>query len=185
MQKNVIRDVFIIIIVVIGVIFSITTIFGGLKGKDDSIFSAIGEKVGTIKQEPHISEIATELEEISEAEMPTIYYVGGSRTVGDAVSIEDMFEVQYENTSRMPLSEAENTFIFFVDVRDTSGNILVEKLTTEDIEKLEEIPSAFIYDKDQHILHFHQSGTFIVSIRVYSGTSSGMLYEFEIPVEVG
>lgn len=101
------------------------------------------------------------------------------------MAIIDMFEVEYEDGTRIPLSEDDNTSIYLVDVRDSANNILVEKLTTEDIEVLEEIPAAFVYDKEQHILYFHQSGTFQVFIRVYTGSSQGVLYEFTIPVEVG
>lgn len=182
-MKKIIRDIVLMILAVIGVLFAVVVIFGNRNEK--SMFESIGDGMGTVSQKAYTSDIATELEENKYVEIPTIHYIGGSRTVGDEVYLADMFEIEYADGTIVPASSDDKTAIYLVDIRDSLNNIIIENLTTEQIESLEEIPAAFVFDKEQSILYFHKSGVFTVYIKVYTESQSGVLCEFMIPVEVG
>lgn len=182
-MKNLINENFLIILAAIGLIFLVTVYFVGL-GNEGGIFTSLGSGVESTTQESYITDIAPELEGAVTTEIPTIHYSGGARTVGDVIELKNLFDVEYEDGTTVKLSEATNLKVVLKDVRDKEDNLVVTKLSTEDIEALEEIPTAFIFDKEQNLLYFHKSGIFTVYIKIYSGTGNGILYQFSIPVEV-
>lgn len=183
-MKGVIRDIFLVILAAIGLLFLVMVYFVGLEG-EGGIFTTLGSSVGNTTAETNIVDMADQIEIVNTMEIPTVHYIGGTRKVGDVTALKALFKAEYEDGTIVKLSEATNLKVVLKDVRDKEDNLVVIKLSTEDIEALEDIPTAFVYDKEQDILYFHKSGIFTVYIRLYSETGSGVLYQFSIPVEVG
>ena len=53
-----------------------------------------------------------------------------------------------------------------------------------DIDIMEEIPAAFVYDKENDLLYIYGSGTYTVEVKVYGASGATQTYEFNLPVEV-
>lgn len=183
-MKEVLKENIFVILEVIGLIFLMIVYFVGLNQEGD-IFASLGSGVGPIMQESYIVDLSSDIEDTVARDIPTLYYNGGTRSVGESVYLKELFDVLYEDGTIVPLNEVDTLEITLKDIRDTENNLVLEKLSTEDIEALEEIPAAFIYDNEQFLLYLHKSGVFTVYINIYSGTGNGALYQFSIPVEVG
>ena len=140
--------------------------------------------MGTVKSDMPVSEVHKKIEDVISVEIPQIHYIGDTRTVGDMVEITELFEIEYEDGTVVLAKEDEKGSITLSDIKDTSDNTALTKLATEDVDALEDIPTAFVYDKEQHILYCHRSGVYKVYVKYYSGSANGVLYEFMLPVEV-
>ena len=177
------KDAVLILMAVIALLFLITVYFVGFNG-EGLIFSTFGRKMGTVNAEMPVSETHKKIEDVISVEIPQIHYIGETRTVGDSVIISDIFEIEYEDGTVVLAKDDQKGSITLSDIRDMSDNTVLTKLTTEDVESLEDIPTAFVYDKELDILYCHRSGVYRVYIKYYSGSASGVLYEFLLPVEV-
>lgn len=115
-------------------------------------------------------------------ELLIVEYTLGPQNVGGSVAFKDMFKVKNKNGSVISGS-IEEFALYLLDIRNEAGNSVLEVLTTEEIETLEEIPAAFIYDRTEDILYFHSSGIYMVSIKIYGMNGEQKIYEFRLPVE--
>ena len=141
---------------------------------------SIFENVNT-KQQKSNSHLL--LKEITE-ETPNVKYIGGTKQVGDVVIFKELFEVGISGGNYQSGIKEEGFSLYFEDIQNQYGDSMVTYLNTEEIEVLEEIPSAFIFDIEQQQLYFYKSGTFLMYIKVYTENGSSTIYSFTIPVEV-
>ena len=86
---------------------------------------------------------------------------------------ETLFELDTDST----------TALYLVDVKASNNSSVLTRLSTESIKSLDQLPSAAIYDSEQHRLYFHNSGIYTLLIRLYYDHRPGILFECQIPVE--
>lgn len=115
--------------------------------------------------------------------VPVVKYSAGAQNVGEEAVFKDLFSVKKENGSFVNGSTEDGFALYLMDIRTASGNSVLATLTAEEIENLEEVTTAFIYDRENDILYFHGSGTYIVYIKVYGSSGGQKTYEFKLPVE--
>ena len=108
-------------------------------------------------------------------EEPVPHYIAGAQKMGTSIHFKDMFS----------MNNAENYAMYLMDIRGASGNSVLEKMTTDEMVNLQEIPAAFIYDTNEDILYFHGSGVYTVYVKVYDKNGIQTIFEFKLPVERG
>lgn len=167
----IIKNLWPIVLAGIFVIFAIGIYFSNNNG----IFKNIGDKLLGVHQEAQIVDITEMVSGTEVAEEPVLKYYGSARKVGEVVPLSSLFE----------MAGSEDLIINLKGIQNKSGNNVVEFLKTEEIESMEEISSAFIYDIEQKLLYFHKSGIYNGTIEVYTEHGNRYYYEFLMPVEVG
>ena len=115
--------------------------------------------------------------------VPEIKYNSGSKRVGECIKFKEQFLAKKEDGSFVNGSTEDDFALYLVDIKKTSGNSVLERLSSEEVGKLEEIPAPFIYDKEQDLLYIFGSGVYIVEIKVYGNSGAAELLEFKLPVE--
>ena len=110
-------------------------------------------------------------------DIPTVSYTGGVQKVGGQAVFRDLFAA---NSNAI---NGEEIALYLTDIKGVYGDSVLEKLDTNEIENLQEIPAAFIYDTDKDVLYFHCSGTYTIYLKVYASNGSQVTYEFCLPVE--
>lgn len=182
-MKNVFVQIFIMVFTIIFVLFGINYLYHGKIGNGEGFFEGIGSVMSGTTETPIVSDGINALEDAAYGTPPAVQYVGGAREVGEVVNFKELFEISMDGTSFTAATNENGFAFYFYDVTDLGGTSVVEKLTTEQIEALEEIPAAFIYDTQLSELHFHQNGTYSILVRVYTESGAQYLYECVIPVE--
>lgn len=104
---------------------------------------------------------------------PQVVYEGGPLHKETQVVLKDLFLV----------SDAA-AVIRLKDILDKDGNSRLLFLDSKSIEAMDEIPSAFIYDKANDILHIYDRGIYQMNLTVYV-QGGAFDYELFIPVEEG
>lgn len=104
---------------------------------------------------------------------PRLVYAGGSLQKETQVVWKDLFLV----------SDAA-AVIRLTDILDKDGNSRLLFLDSKSIEAMDEIPSAFIYEKEHDILHIYDRGIYQMKLTVYV-QGGAFDYELFIPVEEG
>lgn len=182
-MKDIIKNYVILVFSALFSIFCINYVWNPVTG------TALREQIGSIfenaKEKDRTSEGHLLLKEMLDMIVPSVKYIGGTKIVGDSILFKEMVEVSLgENNYKLGIEE-DGFYIYFEDIRDKNQNSVVTYLKTEDIELLEEIPTAVIFDKEQGILYFHKSGVFYMYIKIYTEDGNSTVYECIIPVEVG
>jgi len=181
-MKKVINVLFALLLMGIVVIFSIEYIFNGTIAGGNGIFQGIGNILNATTTDetytlPSLNSSA------STKTPPIIKYVSSSHEVNSSIRFKSLFTVITENGEKNGTVEDDFT-IYLSDIRNGAGVSVVEHLTTEQIEALEEIPAPFLYDTQTDTLHCHQSGVYVVSVKIYGSNGTLAEYEFQLPVEV-
>ena len=115
--------------------------------------------------------------------VPVAKYVGGAQCVGGQASFKNMFSVRKENGSFVGGSTEDEFALYLIDIQTESGNSVLAYLTADEIANMDEVPAAFIYDRENDELHFHGSGTYVVYVKIYGKSGGQTTYEFKLPVE--
>ena len=165
-MKEPIKHYFPLIMTALCLLYAISILFQSI--------TEIGEIFENFSQKDNKSHVASTLATQLEAEFPTPLYVGNSLTVGKGYLFEALFELDFSNAT-----------LYLVDVKSANENSILTKLSPSDIESLEQLPSTAIYDTEQHLLYFHNSGIYTLFIRMYYNHRPGILFECQVPVEVG
>lgn len=173
------KYIFAILVIVPFVIFSVYLLFGKNQDGNYQMFDTIGNTLESAK----VSDAPNAEISLSQSAAPIITYNQGAQEVDTMVEFKSMFTVTTENGTKNGAVE-DDFALYLSDIRSVADLSVVEFLNTEQIEALEEIPAAFLYDKEKDILYFHQSGIFIIIVNVYSTDGSMAQYEFVLPVEV-
>lgn len=182
-MKKTLKEYFSVIIAVVGVFFAVAVYFG-TGGMENGLFADTGEALAGSDDRQILSNVP-EGAVPTDMDIPLVKYAGGAWTVGTSADFRELFRFIFEDGRSISGKDAENYTMYFKDVTDMSGNSVCEKLQTKDIESMEEIPSAFVFDKETKHLYFHKSGKFMMYVRVYYSADTYVDYEFAVPVEVG
>lgn len=182
-MKQTLKNGMILAFTALLVIFCIGYLIAGPIGEESGLLAGIGSMFENVQEKENISESYQMLDSVMDAEPPTVKYVGGVKNVGDAVPFKEMLQVCLSGDVFHSGTEETGFYIYFNDIKNEMGNSVVICLETEDVEALEEIPSPFIFDTEQEVLHFHKSGVFTMYVKIYIDNGNSTLYEFTIPVE--
>lgn len=188
-MKTVIKEFFPVMIAVAGVIFAIGIYFIGFRNTENGIYTDIGMDM-PIENENDTSSVIGEIAAISDTF--TVKYIGGSRTIGDIIDYSLMFQVLNADNAQVLVNgissqenvSADSVMLWLSEIRDEAGNSVMSKMYTEEIDIIEEIPSAFVLDLDTGELYIHQSGIYEVFVKVFDSNGNEYPYEFFMPVEV-
>lgn len=172
-MKPFIKQYFPLILTVLGACFAIQIFFHGLGRLPSNIFTYMGASFSDFNQKDNLSTVAQKMEARPNVPLPSIIYSGKTLTIGKAIYFPDLF----------PLSET-NAALYLDDIRNQNGISVLTSLSSSEIETLEELPSGVIYDKEQQLLYFYDSGIYQVSLRLFLEGNDGILLECNIPVEV-
>ena len=181
-MREIIKNYFAVAISALFFIFCMNYIFASPIG--DELRKQIGSIFRTAKKEDTKSQSYLLLEEMLTATAPKVKYVGGTKNVGDVVEFKELIEVCLIEDSYKLGTEEDGFYIYFQDIFDKNGVSVVTYLNENEIDALEEIPTAFIFDKERQSLFFYKSGIFVMSIKIYTDDGISNTYEFSIPVEV-
>lgn len=175
-MKQTIKPFFPLILTVLCALFGIYTLFQsiGFIGRELTIFS----------QKNLQTSVAKQLAAQDSLPVPQLQYVGGTLLVGDASPLLSLFSLEFSDGSRKNISEIPSAALYLIDVRSPRDSSILTCLTTDEVDSLEEIPSIAVYDTENQLLYFHQSGVYTLTIRFYFDSRPGILYECQVPVEV-
>lgn len=179
-MKRVIAEIFLFVIVAIGVIFSISYMLNGSIGSGKGLFGGIGS---SLEESMDVAESDRITYTASTSDAPIAVYNSSSQTIGTNVPFKSLFTVITENGTKNGAVE-DDFAIYLKDIRDASNNSVLLFLSTEEIEGLEEIPAKFIYDKETDQLYFNGIGTYDVIFNIYGSNGGMATYEFALPVEL-
>lgn len=115
--------------------------------------------------------------------VPEIKYNSGAKQVGDCITFKELFLVKKEDGS-WATGDTEDDFALYLKDISQSENSVLEYMSSEEIENMEEVPAAFVYDKENDLLYIYGSGTFCVEVKVYGKGGATQIYEFNLPVEI-
>ena len=182
--KDIVKQFYPLLVLMLSVSFVVWIFFSnGLAGKQN-IFQATGNVYESmLDEEKKINDGLNYMPAEDNAIAPTIEYTQGAQEVGTQVIFKDMFTVTMADGSTKAASEEDGFAIYLRDIKSKDGNSVLQNLTTDAIEKLEEIPAAFVYDKELDTLYFYGSGVYIVELKIYGSSGVVEYYEFKLPVE--
>ena len=178
-MKEPLKFIFAMLIIIPFVIFAIQFMFEKNENGNYKVFDSIG----SILESADMSDITNVDITLNQPEVPIIKYCAGVKQINTMTEFKEMFTVTTENGTKN--GKLEDDFaLYLFDIRNVAGMSVVECLTIEQIESLEVIPSAFIYNQETDILFFNQSGIYTVIVDVYGSNGNLVQYEFLLPVEV-
>ena len=172
-MKQFIKQYFPLILTVLGACFAIQIFFHGFGTLPSNIFTHMGSSFSTLNQKDNLSTVAQKMEAQPDVPLPSLLYTGKTLILGEAVCFPDLF----------PLSDP-SAAVYLNDIKNQNGISVLTILTSDEIDNLEELPSEVIYDKEQQLLYFHNSGIYQISLRLFLEGKDGILFECSIPVEV-
>ena len=114
--------------------------------------------------------------------VPEVKYNAGAKQVGDCIRFKELFLVKREDGSWVAGNTEDDYALYLIDITRT-GNSVLEYMSYEEIENMEEIPAAFVYDKENDLLYIYGSGIYTVKIKVYGNSGASKVFEFQLPVE--
>ena len=167
------------VLLVFGVFFFAETDYGiGIWGKTGTTFAPL------IGNDLLANEGAGHLEGHADGYIPELSYSQGSLRVGDEVKFKQLLSAKLENGIMVNGAIESGFAIYLQDIQTKNRNSVLEKMSTDELENMEEIPSAFVYDKEMDMLYVFASGTYTVMVKIYSEDGAMKNYEFQLPVEI-
>lgn len=183
-MKETIKHYFPLILTMLCAVFAIHILFRGFTNSSHGIFTDIGGYFSNYVQKDNLISIAEQIEAQAKTPLPTPKYIGKTLTVGEANSFDDLFALEQSDGSLVSISDLPTAALYLVDVKYSTGTSALTKFSSTDVENLEEIPSAAVYDTEKHLLYFHSSGIYTLYIRLYYDYRPGILFQCQVPVEV-
>lgn len=174
-MKETIKHYFPLLLTALCAVFSISFLF--------SSFSDVGYSFSNITQKDYVTSVAKQAEAQLNAPFPTPKYIGNTLNVGDAYSFENLFLLEFSDGTTTKIKEQSGTSLYLVDIKLHNDDSVLTELSSADIDHLEMIPSAVIYDTENHLLYFHNHGIYKFYIRLYYNHRPGVLFECLVPVE--
>lgn len=187
MLKDIVRAYYSLFITGACMLFVVGVYFSGAANGGMGVFEKAGETYDSMIDTENIG--TNGLDYIGgagagQSDAPVMKYASGVRNVGEVVTFKNLLKVQLSNGNEVSGSTENGFAIYLVDIRSAEGNSEMLIMSAQDIEDLEEIPAAFLYDKENDQLHLHKSGTYTVIVKIYGSSGVSAVYEFKLPVEV-
>lgn len=167
------------ILLVIGVFFFSEKNYGmGTFGKTGTIFSPLMEDdIAENEGGDHLHGYVNDY-------IPVVHYDEGALQQGDCVEFKTLFLVELEDGDMVRGNTETGFALYLTDIQTEMGNSALEIMSTDELADMEEIPNAFVYDKELDMLYIFGSGTFHVLVRIYSDAGGFQNYKFKLPVEL-
>ena len=157
--------------------------FGAESGM--GIFGTSGTTfIPLVKEQDLVNKGADHLHGFVNGYIPIIHYNEGALQKGDGVEFKNLLLVDLENGDVVSGSAETGFVIYLIDIRTKRGNSVLEKMSTDDLANMEEIPSDFVYDEELDMLYIFGSGTYTVMVKIYSDTGGVDSYEFQLLVKL-
>lgn len=183
--KDMIRQCYPLLVLCSCVLFVVHMFFGANLGNGKGIFERMGTLYTGILEEPPLEYGGLKhLETSNGGCLKSIHYNEGTRKVNDCIKFRSLFQVELQKDFQADMEQEYQVAIYLEDIKNLGESSVLERLTAEEIDRLEEIPAAFIYEEESDLLYFFRSGVFLVQIKVYGIDGSMERYEFYLPVDV-
>ncbi len=182
--KDIIRQFYPLLIMCACVSFVVYVFFSANYNGGDGVFENTGNIYAPMIEDDELKQDGLNyiVEEVN-AYVPEIQYNSGAKQIGDCIAFKELFLVKKEDGSFVNGSLEDDFALYLTDITQ-SGNSVLERMTSEEIDVMEEIPAAFVYDKENDLLYIYGSGTYTVEVKVYGASGATQTYEFNLPVEV-
>lgn len=175
-MKDVIKHYFPLLLTVLCSTFAISLLFQSIT-QFSSAFSNVTET-------DNLTFVAKEIESKPKVPLPSLHYIGNSLTVGDSIALEDLFMMHFLDGTTAHLRNTKQAAVYLLDIKSQNGTSVLSRFSSDEIYNMDELPSMAVYDTQQHVLYFRNSGIYTFYIRFYYDSYAGILYECEVPVEV-
>ena len=183
--KTIIKTNFELLIMAGCILFVIGVFFFSGEDSGMGIFGTSGTTfTPLVKEEELANEGANHLHGFVNDYIPVIHYNEGALQKGDCVEFKTLLSAELENGDIVSGSAETGFAIYLIDIRTKAGNSVLEKMSTDDLSNMEEIPSDFVYDKELDMLYIFGSGTYTVMVKIYSDSGGADSYEFQLPVKL-
>ena len=184
MIKTIVKQFYPLMLMIACVLFVVYIFFSAELNEGKGVFEGAGNVYAPMIGKDEVkNEGLNYMENNAQSYVPLIKYNSGAKAVGDCVKFKELFLVQKEDGSFVNGDTEDGFAIYLEDIKSKAGNSVLERLSSEEVAQMEEIPASFIYDKEQDLLYIFGSGTFVVYIKVYGSGGGTELYEFNLPVE--
>lgn len=181
---NMIKHYFPFILAVFCTIFAIQIFFHGFAASPYDLYTSLGTIFSDTKQADNSSSIAQKMEAHPKVPLPSIQYVGKTLMTGDPVHFQELFTLTFSDGMVVSPTSITHAALYLDDIKNSKGNSVLTQLTSLEIANLEEVPTAAIYDTEQDLLYFHNSGIYKIILRLFVEGEDGIVFECNIPVEV-
>lgn len=183
-MKEIIKHYFPFILTVLCAVCALSIFFYGFTDSQNGIFTDIGTYFSNETQKNHLTAVASQVEALEKAPLPTLIYNGNTLLVGEPHTWNELFTLHFSDGTISKLEEQATAALYLIDVAVSDGSSVLTRLSSAEIDSLEELPSAAIYDIEKQLLYFHKSGIYTLRIRFYFDYRPGVLFECQVPVEV-
>ena len=182
-MKDIAKTFYQMLIMLACVVFVIGVFFCVFVYEKNNVFEGVGILYKPMLKEEVVSDGISYMNAYVSKFVPTIKYDGGVQLQGSFIPLKRQFEVLKEDGSVVRGDIEDEFSIYLLDIKNQRGDSVLAQMTTEEIADIEEIPTAFIYEKEQDRLYCFETGIYIVTIKVYGANGSQDIYEFQFPVE--
>lgn len=183
--KDIIKQFYPLLILCSCVLFVIYVFFSAGEDGNEGVFENVGEIYAPMIGSNALKDESLQyLESNTDAHIPVLKYNSGAKSVGDCIRFRSLFLVEMQDGNLVSGEEEDGFALYLEDIKNKSGNSVLERLSSEEINELEEIPAPFIYDKEKDLLYVYSSGVYLVQVKVYGAAGGMQVYEFNLPVEI-
>lgn len=182
--KDIMKQYYPLLILLSCVLFVINVFFTDTIYKGRGIFEGGGTLFAPMLESTEVTNDGlTYIADNGNGYVPSVSYNSGAKKVFDCVTFKELLLIHNEDGSTTA-GNVEDTFaIYLKDIRNKDGNSVLEMFSAEDIANMEEIPAAFVYDKENDLLYIYGSGVYTVHIKIFSDGGGMEEYVFQLPVE--
>lgn len=182
--KDIIKQFYPLLIMFSCLFFVIYIFFSAGEDSAAGVFENAGAAYHSMLEDDDLkNEGLSYIGDASDGYVPLIKYHSKAKEVGDCVNFKSLFLVQKKDGSFVNGALEDDFAIYLLDIKNEAGNSVLMRMSSEELEGLEEIPAAFIYDEEQAFLHMFESGNYIVYLKIYGHSGGFQMYEFKLPVE--
>ena len=184
--KDIVRQFYPLMIAVSCVLFVVWIFFASGLEDDNGVFERSGSLFCDVLDTGELRNEGTGFVKNNvSGYVPVVKYTGGVRACGEILLFKDLFQIRKEDGSWEHGGLEDDFTIFLMDIRNQYGKSVMVNMTEEEIAGIENIPSAFVYEKDLDLLCCFLNGIYTVSIKIYAANGGMAIYEFSLPVESG
>lgn len=181
-MKDTLKHFFALLVIIPVVMFAIYFLYTGNVGNGHGLFAGIGNLLEGAVTGGDTDPALPDAGAVTGTDAPLLKYSASTQEIDSSIRFKSLFTVITENGEKNGTTE-DDFAIYLSDVRNSADVSVVEFLTSEEMDELEEIPAPFIYDEESDMLYCYKSGVFTVLVKVYGANGAQAVYEFLLPVE--
>lgn len=182
--KSIVKQFYPLLTMMACVFFAIYTFFSANLNNGQGMLEAGGNLYAPmLETDELINDGFSFVGDSSREEVPVITYISGVQKVGTNFIFKSLLNVIKTDGTVVNGTTEDGFALYLIDIQTKEGKSVLQTLSATDIENLEEIPSAFIYDKAADRLYLYSSGLYTVYVKIYSESGGQETYEFKLPVE--